>query len=88
MFAVPGRTVACTTPGIADVSPATPTSTTTRRIPCNRANWLIAAPPAEKLATICKVTSEGHAETPSATTPWSPAITTAAASSREGVIES
>src|SRR5450759_702909 len=36
----------------------------------------MAAPPAAKFATICMVTSVGYGETPSAVTPWSPAIST------------
>jgi len=36
----------------------------------------MAAPPRRKFNTICGVTSCGKALTPSATTPWSPAIVT------------
>ena len=39
----------------------------------------MAAPPAQKLATIWAVTSCGQGVTPSATTPWSPANTATAA---------
>ena len=60
-------------------TPATPTSTTSTRAPIWRASTLMAAPPAQKLATICAVTSCGHGVTPSATTPWSPAKTATAA---------
>ncbi len=40
-----------------------------------RARALIAAPPCKKLSTICGVTADGYALTPSAVTPWSAAIT-------------
>ncbi len=43
--------------------------------PKARDNWLIAAPPAWKFATICTVTSAGNADTPRAVTPWLPAKT-------------
>ena len=39
--------------------------------PAAAARALIAAPPATKLATICAVTSDGYADTPWRTTPWS-----------------
>ena len=42
----------------------------------------MAAPPAQKLATIWAVTSCGQGVTPAATTPWSPANTATAASAR------
>jgi hypothetical protein len=49
--------------------------TTSSRAPAISANWLIAAPPASKFATICAVTSAGKALTPRAVTPWFPAKT-------------
>ena len=51
-FAVPGRTFARTSPSAASSSLATPTSTTTTPAPAWRASTLMAAPPAQKLATI------------------------------------
>ena len=64
-FAVPWRTLRArspwASPGIGD---ATPTSTTTTEAPTWRASTLMAAPPAQKFATICAVTSEGHGVTP------------------------
>ena len=54
---------------------ATPTSTTTTDAPTWRASTLMAAPPAQKLATIWAVTSDGQGVTPASTTPWSPANT-------------
>lgn len=35
--------------------------------------WLIAAPPAAKVSTICRLTSAGKAETPRSAMPWLPA---------------
>src|SRR5581483_2325937 len=52
--------------------------------PVWRARTLMAAPPAQKLATICAVTSCGHGVTPSATTPWSAANTATAAGAGTG----
>ena len=46
---------------------------TSMRAPKALASWLIAAPPARKLATIWTVTSAGNADTPRAVTPWLPA---------------
>ena len=54
------------------------------RAPTWRARTLMAAPPAQKLATICAVTSWGHGVTPSATTPWSPANTATVTGSGTG----
>ena len=45
------------------------------------------APPLTKLPTICGVTSWGNLLIPSATTPWSPAITTIALRATGGVRE-
>src|SRR5579875_873643 len=84
MLPVPRRTFACRRPGAAGRSPATPTSTTRTRAPTWRARTFTAAPPAQKLATICAVTSAGHGDTPSANTPWSPANTATAAGSGTG----
>jgi hypothetical protein len=67
--AVPGATLRSSSPGWSSSGVATPTSTTSTRAPCWRASTLIAAPPAQKLATICAVTSCGHGVTPRATTP-------------------
>ena len=44
----------------------------------------MAAPPAQKFATICAVTSWGQAVTPSATTPWSAANTATVTGSGTG----
>ena len=52
--------------------------------PTRRASTLMAAPPAQKLATICAVTSCGHGVTPSSTTPWSPANTATVTGSGTG----
>ena len=54
---------------------ATPTSTTTTDARTWRPRTLMAAPPAQKLATIWAVTSDGQGVTPACTTPWSPANT-------------
>ena len=68
-------------------SPAAPMSTTTTRAPTTRASALIPAPPATKLCTICGVTSCGYLLTPSATTPWSPAIVTMVLRATGGFME-
>ncbi len=75
------RTSADVSPGMSD---ATPTSTTTTSAPTCRARTLIAAPPAQKFATIWAVTSTGHGVTPEATTPWSPAKTVTVTGSGTG----
>ena len=67
--AVPAATLRSSSPGCSSRAAATPTSTTSTRAPCCRASTLMAAPPAQKLATICAVTSWGHGVTPWATTP-------------------
>ena len=64
MLPVPGRTfrsrnLADSVSRHEDMSPATPTSTTTNSTPWCRANTLTAAPPARKLNTICTVTALG-----------------------------
>ena len=75
-FRVPGATLRRTSASESvGMGVATPTSTTTTSAPTCRARTLMAAPPAQKFATICAVTSWGHGVTPSATTPWSPAKT-------------
>src|SRR5262249_59355407 len=85
MLPVPGRTLRRTRPGVSvPMGVATPTSTTMTSAPVCRARTLIAAPPAQKLATICAVTSCGQAVTPSATTPWSAANTATVTGSGTG----
>ena len=81
---VPGRTLRSSNTGFDVSGEATPTSITTRRAPCWRARTLIAAPPAQKFATICAVTSCGHGVTPERTTPWSAANTATAGCSGTG----
>ena len=61
-------TIGGTTTCAAPLSPMEPGQTRKPR-PKARASALIAAPPASKLATICRVTSAGKGDTPSATTP-------------------
>lgn len=58
------------------MSKQTAGSTTITRAPASRASALMPAPPLTKLCTICGVTSPGYLLTPSAVTPWSPAIVT------------
>src|SRR5690606_23560627 len=57
---------------------------TSSSAPAVRASWLMAAPPAAKLATICAVTSAGKAETPRAVMPCEPAKTRTETGSRTG----
>ena len=65
-------------------SALTPTSVTMTRAPTCRPMTLMPAPPATMLRTIAGVTSAGKALTPSATTPWSAAMTAIAFCSMTG----
>ena len=48
--------------------------------------WLMAAPPAEKFSSIWRLTSDGNADTPRATTPWLPAKTQTRGRSTDGLL--
>ncbi|KPY96694.1 methyltransferase [Pseudomonas syringae pv. spinaceae] len=71
-LAVPAPIRKWRTPG-KSIGDTVPRSTTSSCAESCRASTLMAAPPLTKLCSICPVTSCGYADTPSATTPWSPA---------------
>ena len=74
-FAVPGPRLRRSTPSSGPGSTTVPRFNTSSVAPSWRASTLMAAPPRAKFRTISVVTACGNADTPSATTPWSPANT-------------
>ena len=83
MLAVPMRTLSWRM-SAALRSAFTPRSVTMTRAPTCRPMTLMPAPPATMLNTMAGVTSAGKALTPSATTPWSAAMTAMALSAMTG----
>ncbi len=82
--AVPSRTRARSSRGCAGTPDAMPTSSTVTLAPTVRPRALTAARSAQNSPTMIAVTSFDQAETPCASTPWSPAHTTAAGRSGTG----